>query len=229
MYNIKAHNFIIKDYAYNYTINANTAPGITNTTNNAYIVSRDQNSDIESRNRSPVNGYRTALLGNPNEYINKSSNKSFIIAGVSDQKNKSKYRKNRTVPILEFIITPSMRILIKAQTKNIEYLIGSKKESDFVITGSREENIPMHRVSLTRTINIILSETGAANEKTLTSHSFRKGVTTNLINNEPPLEVVKSIMGRSDIKTTAAYSNRSLDSKQKELFLEKIWHNLHTF
>ena len=99
--------------------------------------------------------------------------------------------------------------LVSRRTEDINVLLVGRENSDYVITGEQNSNQQLNRVNLTSRLNALLKAVGQLEGRILTSHSFRIGLTTSIIERFG-IDAARQILGHSNIATTSVYSRYTL-------------------
>lgn len=123
-----------------------------------------------------------------------------------------KQRKTLTYPIPRECTT-----LVKARSSDIAWLLRGRENDSYVITCSAG-GPPLNRVNLTTRLNAVLKAVGAVTGRVLTSHSFRIGLTTSIIERFG-IDAARQILGHANISTTALYSRYTLTSSSVKQML----------
>lgn len=98
--------------------------------------------------------------------------------------------------------------LISRCEKHIRTLLLGKQEDDFVIT-ARGKTKTLGRTYLNKNINNILKIVGKRHHKKISTHSFRIGLTTSIIETSG-IHAAQAFIGHADISTTNIYSRAEL-------------------
>ena len=112
-----------------------------------------------------------------------------------------------------------MKQLIIKLEPSFQILLGDRKDEQLVFTQTYDSEKTLSRITLTVRINKILKESSKASHKKLSSHSFRIGLTTALIETAG-IDIAQAMIGHKDIATTAVYSRRTFDAKQANDIME---------
>lgn len=107
--------------------------------------------------------------------------------------------------------------LVEKRKEDIVQLIQGREDADFVITNSQDGR-PLNRVNLTNRLNNLLKAIGKIEGRVLTSHSFRIGLTTILIERYG-IEAARQIIGHKNISTTCIYSRHTLSPSRVKRML----------
>lgn len=131
--------------------------------------------------------------------------------------------KSKDIAFREFPIPSSARHLIRQLSDEIQAVLNEDlnkgKDSDFVFTREGQQ-APLSRQYLTERTNFILKEASRQCGKTLTSHSFRIGLITSIIEVDS-LESANQVIGHANLSTTLLYSRRRFNEKQLRNIIEK--------
>lgn len=151
-------------------------------------------------------------------------NLSLITAGHLQQILKQKQVllpliKTKKPVYKNFYISESMKQLIIKLESSFQILLGDRKDEQLVFTQTYDSEKTLSRITLTGRINKILKESSKASHKKLSSHSFRIGLTTALIETAG-IDIAQAMIGHKDIATTAVYSRRTFDAKQANDIME---------
>lgn len=128
--------------------------------------------------------------------------------------------KSKTTNQMTYPISPLTKELLKKYQHILLFLIQNKEEDQYVIT-PEDSTDPLSRVNLTNNLNTILKETGKNFYKKLTSHSFRIGFTTSIIE-VSGIETAQKLVGHSSIMTTSVYSRRHLNTDEIKRILNNV-------
>lgn len=150
---------------------------------------------------------RLITVGHLNEVLNNDSLTLFLA-------------KSKSIKRCFFPKTSITKQLIKENRKSFLLLMKGEKYDDPVIT-SEGSTIPLSRSYLTERLNLILKEAGKTCGKTLSSHSFRIGFTTAVIE-QAGLDIAQKVVGHVNIATTAVYTRRQINESD----LQRIMHQL---
>jgi site-specific recombinase XerD/transposase InsO family protein len=112
---------------------------------------------------------------------------------------KSKETKYRTITMSKHV-----RAYINKCEEDIKIVLEGKRGDDYVMT-AKGDTQPMGRAYFNSHINQILKKTGSILHKKLSSHSFRIGLTTSIIETSG-IHAAQAFIGHANISTTNVYS-----------------------
>lgn len=96
--------------------------------------------------------------------------------------------------------------------KTLNLLCQNKKGSDLLFTTEKSPDKSITRASFDNELNVILKECSLFLGKHLRTHSFRATFITDLLKSTP-IDVVKDVVGHSDIKSTLTYKRSRLSKE----------------
>lgn len=117
------------------------------------------------------------------------------------------------------ISTATQELALKYRQDILALCLGKEgNQKVFTAEGSLK---PIRRAHLDMQINAILKETSKETGKNLSSHSFRIGQTTNLIE-IAGLEQASKLIGHSGVATTVLYNRSSITLRQRKSLIHRL-------
>ena len=126
--------------------------------------------------------------------------------------------KTKEVQYIKWPVTGRSRALAQERCKEIGILCQDKEQGHLVFTAEGGTEA-INRDWLTKRVNKILKRVSALLSRKVTSHSFRIGKTTDLIE-VAGIVNAQALIGHKDIQTTAIYNRSKLTEKQTRQYVE---------
>lgn len=130
--------------------------------------------------------------------------------------------KSKGGQLVQWPITPLARQFARNLEPEINLLLQGKTGDQYVFT-AQGKAMPLHKINFIKRINGLLKVVSATKKKKVSSHSFRIGKATALID-VAGIEIAQKLLGHKNIATTAIYNRNFLSEKQARGHIERADH-----